>query len=98
MLKSDLVTLLVEHRDLPQKQAEQVVDAVFQSMSDALSKGENIEIRGFGSFHVKDYKSYEGRNPSTKEKIKVASKKGILFRTSKKIVTALNVKEVNNMD
>lgn len=90
MLKSDLVTLLVEKRNLPQKQAEQVVDAVFQSMTDSLCKGENIEIRGLGSFHVKSYKSYEGRNPSTKAKIHVAPKRGVLFRTSRKMVTRMN--------
>ncbi len=80
MLKSDLINILVTKRQLTQKQAEQTVDTIFDSMKDALCKGDNIEIRGLGAFHVKDYQGYNGRNPKTGEVIPVKPKRGILFR------------------
>jgi len=90
MLKSDLVTLLVTERHLTQKQAELAVDVVFDSMREALCRGENIEIRGLGAFHVKTYKAYPGRNPKTNQVIQVGSKRGILFRTGKELRDRIN--------
>lgn len=90
MLKSDLVNLLVEQRNLPIRKAEQAVEVIFASMKDALVRGENIEIRGLGSFHVKNYKAYEGRNPKTSETIQVPAKRGVLFRTGKQLRDRLN--------
>lgn len=90
MLKSDLVSLLVERRNLPLRKAEQAIEIFFSSMKDALARGENIEIRGLGSFHVKNYKAYEGRNPKTSEIIHVAAKRGVLFRTGKQLRDRLN--------
>jgi integration host factor subunit beta len=90
MLKSDLVNLLVETRKITQKQAEQTVEVLFDSMKVALMRGENIEIRGLGAFHVKDYKGYQGRNPKTSEAIAVRPKRGILFRTGKELRDRVN--------
>ncbi|MFW5878337.1 MAG: HU family DNA-binding protein [Myxococcota bacterium] len=90
MLKSDLVQALVEERKITQKQAELAVETVFDAMRDALRRGENIEIRGFGAFHVKHYKGYQGRNPKTGEVIPVAPKRGILFRTGKELRERIN--------
>ena len=78
MLKSDLIAILVSKRQLMQKQAEQTVDAIFDSMKGALCKGDNIEIRGLGAFHVKHYQGYNGRNPKTGQIIPVKPKRGIL--------------------
>jgi integration host factor subunit beta len=91
MLKSDLVHVLVEKRGITQKQAEQAVEVIFETMRDALCGGENIEIRGFGAFHVKHYKGYQGRNPKTGEVIPVAPKRGILFRTGKELRERINL-------
>jgi hypothetical protein len=55
MLKSDLINILVVKRGVTQKQAELTIETIFESMKDALCKGENIEIRGLGAFHVKHY-------------------------------------------
>ena len=71
-------------------QAELTIETIFESMNDALCKGENIEIRGLGAFHVKHYEGYQGRNPKTGEVIPVRPKRGILFRTGKELRDRVN--------
>ncbi len=61
MLKSDLIAILVAKRQLTQKQAELTIETIFDSMKKALCKGDNIEIRGLGAFHVKNYQGYTSR-------------------------------------
>lgn len=90
MLKSDLINILVEKRGVTQKQAEATIETIFESMKTALCKGENIEIRGLGAFHVKHYDGYQGRNPKTGEVIPVRPKRGILFRTGKELRDRVN--------
>lgn len=90
MLKSDLIATLVQKKGLTQKQAELVIETLFDSMQDALCRGENIEIRGFGAFHVKHYEGYQGRNPKTGEVIEVKPKRGLLFRTGKELRDRIN--------
>lgn len=90
MLKSDLIAVLVQKRNITQKQAEQTVETIFEAMKSALCKGENIEIRGLGAFHVKHYQGYQGRNPKTGEVIPVKPKRGILFRTGKELRDRVN--------
>ena len=90
MLKSDLIAILVAKRQLTQKQAELTIETIFDSMKKALCKGDNIEIRGLGAFHVKDYQGYNGRNPKTGEVIPVKPKRGILFRTGKELRDRVN--------
>jgi len=67
MNKSDLVKSLAKEMDLPMRKAEEIVDMVFKTMTTALVAGNRIEIRGFGSFVVKKYEGYTGRNPKTGE-------------------------------
>lgn len=90
MLKSDLVEILVQKRALTQKQAEQTIETIFESMKLALCREENIEIRGLGAFHVKHYPGYQGRNPKTGQVIPVRPKRGILFRTGKELRDRVN--------
>src|SRR5438270_11317079 len=90
MLKSDLVNVLVAKRGVTQKQAEATIETIFDSMKDALVRGENIEIRGLGAFHVKHYEGYQGRNPKTGEVIPVKPKRGLLFRTGKELRDRVN--------
>jgi integration host factor subunit beta len=90
MLKSDLINILVVKRGVTQKQAESTIETIFDSMKDALCRGENIEIRGLGAFHVKHYDGYQGRNPKTGEVIPVRPKRGILFRTGKELRDRVN--------
>ena len=74
MNKSDLIETLAKQADIPKKQAEQIVNLFFDSMSNALANGNSIEIRGFGSFVPRRYPAYEGRNPRTGEVVHVAKK------------------------
>jgi len=90
MLKSDLINILVSKRGITQKQAEATVETIFESMKDALCRGENIEIRGLGAFHVKHYDGYQGRNPKTGQVIQVKPKRGLLFRTGKELRDRVN--------
>ena len=83
MNKQQLIEQLAQSERITQQMAKSVVDITFQSMADALSRGDRIEIRGFGSFKVKHYDGYEGRNPKTGEIIKVSPKKLPFFKVGK---------------
>ena len=85
MLKSDLINILVVKRGVTQKQAELTIETIFESMNNALCKGENIEIRGLGAFHVKHYEGYQGRNPKTGDKVKVPAKYVPHFKAGKEL-------------
>jgi integration host factor subunit beta len=85
MNKSEIIEELAVKKNLSFKKAEEIVSTVFDSMADALKTGERIEIRGFGSFVVKDYKSYTGRNPKTGESIAVSPKKLPFFKVGKEL-------------
>ena len=85
MNKSELVEALSIKKNLTYKKAEEIVNLVFDSMSDALVNDDRIEIRGFGSFMVKDYKAYMGRNPKTGEIIEVKPKKLPFFKVGKEL-------------
>ena len=85
MNKSELVELLAAKKTLPMKKAEEVVNVVFTSMTAALLSGDRIEIRGFGSFVVKEYETYTGRNPKTGETIPVKAKKVPFFKVGKEL-------------
>ncbi len=92
MNKSDLTKALSKEYDLPLRKAEEIVDTFFEAMSKALISGDRIEIRGFGSFLVRDYKGYTGRNPKTGEKITVKSKRLPFFKVGKDLGERLNLK------
>ena len=85
MNKSELVESLAAKKTLPIKKAEEVVNAVFASMTDALLSGNRVEIRGVGSFVVKEYDAYIGRNPKTGETVHVKAKKLPFFKVGKEL-------------
>ena len=85
MNKSDLIEQLAISRDISIKRAEQVVSELFGSMSEALLDGERIEIRGFGSFEIREYGGYTGRNPKTGEPIEVKPKRLPFFKVGKEL-------------
>lgn len=85
MNKSELIEQLAINKDIPNKRAEEVVNLIFSSMTDAMVKGDRIEIRGLGSFVIKDYDTYTGRNPKTGEPIKVSPKKLPFFKVGKEL-------------
>ncbi|MFC1811276.1 HU family DNA-binding protein [Thermodesulfobacteriota bacterium] len=85
MNRSDLINVFKEETTLSRKDAEKVVDTFFGSITEALASNERVEIRGFGSFTVKQYKPYTGRNPKTGVQIKVSSKKLPFFKVGKEL-------------
>jgi len=85
MNKSDLIGVLRRDTGLTLTKADEVINTIFNRMSDALAKGDRVEIRGFGSFKVKQYDGYTGRNPKTGELIKVKPKKLPFFKCGKEL-------------
>lgn len=85
MTKSELIETLATRIDVPKKRAEDVVNAVFDSMKDALLENERIEIRGFGSFSIREYRAKQGRNPRTGETVQVDEKKSVHFKAGKEL-------------
>lgn len=90
MNKSDLITELSKEQGLSLAQAREVVNTLFAGIVNTLVKGGRVELRGFGSFKVKKYKGYKGRNPKTGEMIKVKSKKLPFFKCGKLLKERVN--------
>ncbi|MEO8875060.1 MAG: HU family DNA-binding protein [Polyangiaceae bacterium] len=90
MTKSELIDLMAEKSDLTKARAELVVNCIFDSMAEALLRGEGIEIRGFGSFTVRPYKPYSGRNPRTGAPVSVPPKRLPFFRVGKELKELVN--------
>ena len=85
MNKSDLTSIVSAESSLPIRKAQEIVDLVFDTMSKALVSGGRIEIRGFGSFMVRVYEGYTGRNPKTGETIAVTGKRLPFFKAGKEL-------------
>jgi integration host factor subunit beta len=85
MNRSHLVERLAKHMGLPARNTRSVVDIVFDSIGESLGNGNRVELRGFGSFKVKDYSSYQGRNPKTGDIIQVREKKLPYFKVGKEL-------------
>lgn len=85
MTKSQLIDIITEKTQMPRKKAEEVINLIFDSMTEALIKEDRIEIRGLGSFVVRHYESYKGRNPRTGESIQVKPKKLPFFKVGKEL-------------
>ncbi len=85
MTKADLINIISQKANLQHRQAEVVVNLVFDMMCDALKKDERIEIRGFGSFVNRSYESYQGRNPKTGQVVQVPPKRVPFFKVGKEL-------------
>lgn len=83
MTKSELIEELADVRDLPRNQAEDVVNTLLTAIRDTLAEGNRIEVRGTGSFSLKQHKAYVGRNPRTGEEVGVPAKHSIHFKVGK---------------
>jgi integration host factor subunit beta len=90
MTKADLIAVIAEKLKFPWARAEVLVDEVFDAMVEALKRGEGIEIRGFGSFTIRQYKAYEGRNPRTGETVQVKPKRLAFFKVGKELRERVN--------
>ena len=85
MTKADLVMEVAKQTSLTKKESETVIKTIFGSISQALSTGDKVELRGFGSFRVRDRKSRQGRNPKTGDTVKVPAKKVPFFKAGKEL-------------
>ncbi len=92
MNKSELIKALSEQSNIPAEEATVVVNTFVDLMKDAMAEGDRVEIRGFGSFKVKNYEGYSGRNPRTGAKVAVKSKRLPFFRPGKELKDYINTK------
>ena len=90
MTKSDVITLLSTKNNLTEVQAARIVKLIFDGFKDALAKGDRIEIRGFGSFMMREYKTYTGRNPKTGKEVEVKPKRLPYFKVGKELKERIN--------
>ncbi|UCC65965.1 MAG: integration host factor subunit beta [Deltaproteobacteria bacterium] len=93
MNKTGLALQVANRAKVSQKVAKVVVDAVFEEMENALRRGERIEIRGFGSFVIRNYGSYKGRNPKTGDAVQVNPKKLPYFKVGKELKEMVDLKK-----
>jgi len=90
MKKSDVILALSEKEGIREQEAFEIVNLVFSGFTEALRKGRRIEIRGFGSFTVRDYPSYLGKNPKTGKRVEVDPKKLPYFKVGKELKERVN--------
>lgn len=91
MNKSELIKALAEETNIPFDDASLVVNTFIDSMKTALVDGDRIEIRGFGSFKIKEYGGYSGRNPKTGDSVTVIPKRLPFFRAGKELKDFINL-------
>lgn len=92
MNKSKLVKTLAERQSISLEEANTIVNTFFDSIKESLKDGNRVEIRGFGSFKIKNYEGYTGRNPSTGDVVQVKPKRLPFFRVGKDLREYLNKK------
>jgi integration host factor subunit beta len=90
MNKSDLIDALAKEVQVPVGKSEEIVNLAFETMSRALIRGDRIEVRGFGSFEMREYANYTGRNPRTGKQIAVSKKKLPFFKVGKDLREKVN--------
>jgi integration host factor subunit beta len=90
MTKADLVEEVSRVTELTRKDSEVIVDTLFESVIKALKNGDKLEVRGFGSFRVRQRNARVGRNPKTGEKVEVPAKRVPYFKPSKELKDLIN--------
>ena len=85
MTKSQLVTLIAQQLKMTRKNADAAVDAVFNAIASSLEAGQRVELRGFGSFGLKERRERAGRNPKTGESVAVEAKRVMFFKAGKAV-------------
>jgi len=93
MTKLDLINALSEEAGLKKHEAKALINLFFNEMSNTLTGGDRVEIRGLCSFHIKKYKPYSGRNPKTGKKIKVKTKKLPFFKCGRELKNRVDYQE-----
>lgn len=93
LTKAELVDRVAKNSDLPRKQAEEVVNVFLESIVDSLRGGDKVELRGFGSFRLRQRNSRIGRNPRTGERVEVPPKMIPYFKPGKELKELINQDE-----
>jgi len=91
MTKAEVIKKLSEILGISNKKAQEVVNTVFQAIENSLISGRRVEIRGFGSFKMKEYKGYMGRNPKTGVTIQVPPKRLPVFKVGKDLKERVDI-------
>ena len=91
MNRQELIVKFADKEGLSQSDSRFVIDMLFDNMKRSLIKGDRVEIRGFGSFKVKEYPGYLGRNPKTGEKVTIKSKKLPVFKVGKELKERVDI-------
>ena len=94
--KSEIIESMAEECGISVRETWDIVATILDTMSDALGRGESIELRGFGTFKIKQYKPYTARNPRTLEKVSVKPKKLPVFTVGKGLKEAVNANQKRN--
>ncbi len=92
MNKAELIAKIAEESKLTKKAAETALDAFVTSVEEALKKGEKVQLVGFGTFEVRERAARKGRNPQTKEEIKIPASKAPVFKAGKALKELVNKK------
>ncbi len=90
MIKVDLVNKIAKEMNISKQEAETGVNLFFSTIKEAILRGEEIELRGFGSFRFRDRGARSGRNPRTGEPVEVPPKKVLYFKPSKLLKNMIN--------
>lgn len=90
MTKADLVEIVAKEADMTKKDVEQLVEIIFDSIVSTLNNGEKIELRGFGSFRVRERNARKGRNPKTGEPVEIPAKRVAYFKPGKDLKDIIN--------
>ena len=90
MTKADLVEKVATEAEMTKKDAEQLVEIIFESIIQSLNKGEKIELRGFGSFRVRERNARQGRNPKTGAAVDIPAKRVAYFKPGKELKDIIN--------
>lgn len=90
MTKADLIDELSKVSNLTKKESETIVNTVFDSITEALAKGDKVELRGFGSFRIRQRNARKGRNPKTGSSVSVPEKRVPFFKVGKRLRELVN--------
>lgn len=94
MTKAELVEKVANKINLTKKQTEDIVSIIFQSITDSLTEGDKVELRGFGSFKIRERNARVGRNPKSGEKVDVPAKKVPFFKAGKELKAIVDEKDL----
>ncbi|MCX7914223.1 MAG: integration host factor subunit alpha [Thermodesulfovibrionales bacterium] len=90
MTKVDLISVLYEKVGLPKKEAQEIVETLFETIKETLIIGETIKISGFGTFYVRKKGARKGRNPKTLQEVEIKPRKVITFKVSDSLKKSIN--------